>query len=173
MNVSASAGASRGLAPADEMVLVGREDELASLQALLDDVGAGGASLVIYGDPGIGKSALVDEFGRLARARGVKVARTVGMPAEQAMAFAGLHRLLRPYLAHATSLPAPQRNALDAAFGRSGAVANDLFLVALAALELLADATEGSPLLIVVEDAHSLDPDTRSEERRVGKECVP
>jgi len=141
-------------------VLVGREDELASLQALLDDVGAGGASLVIYGDPGIGKSALVDEFGRLARARGVKVARTVGMPAEQPMAFAGLHRLLRPYLAHATSLPVPQRNALDAAFGRSGAVANDLFLVALAALELLADATEGSPLLIVVEDAHSLDPDT-------------
>ena len=160
MNVSASAGASRGPAPADEIVLVGREDELASLQALLDDVGAGGASRVIYGDPGIGKSALVDEFGRLARARGVKVARTVGMPAEQAMAFAGLHRLLRPYLAHAPSLPEPQRNALDAAFGRSGAVANDLFLVALAALELLADATEGSPLLIVVEDAHSLDPDT-------------
>lgn len=160
MNVSASTGASRGPAPADEMALVGREDELASLQALLDDVRAGGASLVIYGDPGIGKSALVDEFGRLACARGVRVARTVGMPAEQAMAFAGLHRLLRPHLAHAHSLPEPQRNALDAAFGRSGAVANDLFLVALAALELLADATEGSPLLIVVEDAHSLDPDT-------------
>ncbi|MDT5047307.1 MAG: hypothetical protein QOD88_2241 [Mycobacterium sp.] len=160
MNLSASAGASRGQAPADEIPLVGREGELASLQALLDDIRAGGASLVIYGDPGIGKSALVDEFGRLARARGVKVARTVGMPAEQAMAFAGLHRLLRPYLAHAPSLPAPQRNALDAAFGRTGAVANDLFLVALAALELLADATEGSPLIIVVEDAYSLDPDT-------------
>lgn len=160
MNVSASTGPSHSPATADEMVLVGRQDELASLQALLDNVGAGGASLVIYGDPGIGKSALVDEFGRLARARGVGVARTVGLPAEQTMAFAGLHRLLRPYLAHAPSLPAPQRNALDAAFGRSGAVANDLFLVALAALELLADATEGSPLLIVVEDAYSLDPDT-------------
>jgi DNA-binding CsgD family transcriptional regulator len=142
------------------MVLVGREDELASLHALLDDVGAGGASLVIHGDPGIGKSALVDEFHRLARACGVRMARTVGVPAEQTMAFAGLHRLLRPYLAYADGLPEPQRKALDGAFGRSGGVTNDVFLVALAALELLADATEGSPLLIVVEDAHSLDPDT-------------
>jgi DNA-binding CsgD family transcriptional regulator len=142
------------------MVLVGREDELASLKTLLDDVGATGASLVIHGDPGIGKSALVDEFARLAHARGVNVVRTVGVPAEQTMAFAGLHRLLRPYLAHADSLPQPQRDALDAAFGRSATVTNELFLVALAALELLVDATEGSPLLIVAEDAHALDPDT-------------
>jgi DNA-binding CsgD family transcriptional regulator len=142
------------------MVLIGREDELALLQARLDAVGAGGSSLVIHGDPGIGKSALVDEFGRLARARGVRVVRTVGVAAEQTMAFAGLHRLLRPHLAHADRLPEPQRNALDTAFGHSGALKNDVFLVALAALELLADATEGSPLLIVVEDAHSLDPDT-------------
>jgi DNA-binding CsgD family transcriptional regulator len=160
VNVSARTEASSGSAPDDEMVLVGREDELAKLQALLDDVGAGGASLVIHGDPGIGKSALVDEFGRLARARSVNVVRTVGVPAEQGIAFAGLHRLLRPYLARTDRLPEPQRKALDAAFGRSGANANDLFLVALAALELLADATEGSPLLIVAEDAHSLDPDT-------------
>jgi DNA-binding CsgD family transcriptional regulator len=160
VNVSAPTGASSGSAPADETVFVGREDELASLKALLDDVGAGGASLVIHGDPGIGKSALVHEFGRLARARGVSVVRTVGVPVEQGMAFAGLHRLLRPYLANANSLPEPQRKALDAAFGRSGAATNDLFLVALAALELLADATEGSPLLIVAEDAHWLDPDT-------------
>ena len=160
MNVSARTEASSGSAPDDEMVLVGREDELAKLQALLDDVGAGGASLVIHGDPGIGKSALVDEFDRLARARSVNVVRTVGVPAEQGIAFAGLHRLLRPYLARTDRLPEPQRKTLDAAFGRSGANANDLFLVALAALELLADATEGSPLLIVAEDAHSLDPDT-------------
>jgi DNA-binding CsgD family transcriptional regulator len=160
VNVSARTEASSGSAPDDEMVLVGREDELAKLQALLDDVGAGGASLVIHGDPGIGKSALVDEFGRLARARSVNVVRTVGVPAEQGIAFAGLHRLLRPYLARTDRLPEPQRKTLDAAFGRSGANANDLFLVALAALELLADATEGSPLLIVAEDAHSLDPDT-------------
>jgi len=160
VNVSARTEASSGSAPYDEMELVGREDELANLQALLGDVGAGGASLVLHGDPGIGKSALVDEFGRLARARGVNVVRMVGVPAEQSLAFAGLHRLLRPYLTHADSLPEPQRKALDAAFGRSAAVTNDLFLVALAALELLSEATEGSPLLIIAEDAHSLDPDT-------------
>jgi hypothetical protein len=107
VNVSAPTGASSGSARADEMVLVGREDQFASLKALLDDVGAGGASLVIHGDPAIGKSAPVEECGRLAHARDVSVARTVGVPAEQGMAFTGRHRLLRPYLdlARASSLP--------------------------------------------------------------------
>src|SRR5258708_19653163 len=111
------------------MVLVGREDELALLQALLDDVGAGGASLVIYGDPGIGKSALVDEFGRLARARGVKVARTLRMPPEQPMPSAGLHRLLRPHLAPTPSLPPPHPTPLHPALRRTHPLPPALFLL--------------------------------------------
>jgi RNA polymerase sigma factor (sigma-70 family) len=140
--------------------LLGRDEELASLTALLDHVSAGGASLVVEGDPGIGKSALLDAFSDVAEVRGVQTLRTVGVPAERGMAFAGLHRLLRTYLARAGDLPEPQRDALAAAFGHSWAAATDLLLVALAALELLADEAAESPLLIIAEDVQWLDPDT-------------
>ena len=160
MNPSAVTETTEGTGAAPASPLLGREQEFATLVGLLDDLGNGGSSLVIQGEPGIGKSALLDAFSEAAIARGVITARTAGVPAEQGMAFAGLHRLLRPYLARSSSLPAPQQNGLAAAFGHSWATATDLFLVALAALELLAEAAADSPLLILAEDAQWFDPGT-------------
>ena len=88
------------------------------------------------------------------------VLRTAGVPSETQMAFAGLHRLLRPHLQKLADLPGPQAAALSSAFGLSNGAAPDLFLIALAALDLLADAAADAPLLLLVEDAHWLDADT-------------
>jgi DNA-binding CsgD family transcriptional regulator len=141
--------------------LIGRDRELAALEALLHRVGAGGGSLVVRGDAGIGKSAVLEFAGRRAAELGITVLTTAGVPSETEMAFAGLHRLLRPQLGRIAALPAPQRSALSTAFGLGDGAASegapDLFLIALAALDLLAEEAAASPLLLVVEDAHWLD----------------
>lgn len=115
---------------------------------------------MIRGDPGLGKSALLEEAEARALARGMTVVRTAGVESETGMAFAGLHRLLRPRLPKLAELPEPQAAALASAFGITNGSAPDTFLIALAALNLLADAAARSPLLVSVEDAHWLDADT-------------
>jgi predicted ATPase len=141
--------------------LVGREAELRRIHQLVDGVGERGAALVLRGEPGIGKSTILDEASRYAAGRGLTVLSVTAVESEARLAFAGLHQLLRPVLAGAEALPAPQRASLLAAFGMADGAAPDLFLIALGALELLSDQAAETPLLLVVEDAHWLDEPTR------------
>jgi DNA-binding CsgD family transcriptional regulator/tetratricopeptide (TPR) repeat protein len=121
-----------------------------------------GGALVVRGDPGIGKTALLAAASAAASSEGVSVLRTAGAQSETGLAFAGLHQLLRPVLARLDRLPGPQRDALSATFGVIDVPAPDPFLIALAALNLLTDAAERLPLLLVVDEAHWLDPPTAS-----------
>ena len=138
-------------------MLYGRDDEVQSVFRLIDAVGQGGATLVIRGEPGIGKSALLELARQHARAKGLTVLHATGAPSETNLPFAGLHQLVRPILTEVVGLPAPQRAALYAAFGMSDDVAPGLFLIALATLSLLADAAANSPVLIACDDAQWLD----------------
>ena len=97
--------------------LIGRDDEVARLDALLDRVRDRGGALVIRGEPGIGKSALLDRARGRASSLGARTLATVGVESESELAFAGLHQLLGPIGSHIERLPDPQRQALDAAFG--------------------------------------------------------
>ena len=105
---------------------------------------AGGGALLVHGDAGIGKSALLDHAVGLAQAAGMRVLRTTGVRTETNLPFAGLHQLLRPILAGLEALPKPQYTALGVAFGLVEGAAEDPFLIALATLTLLADAAARS-----------------------------
>jgi DNA-binding CsgD family transcriptional regulator len=140
-----------------QLPLVGRERELGVLAGLVDGVSDRGGVLVVSGEPGIGKSALLAMARRRATERGMQVLTAIGVQSEAQLPFAGLHQLLRPIIAGAEGLPVRQRVALLAAFGMTDAAAPDRFLIALAALELLADTASRAPLLVVVEDAQWLD----------------
>jgi DNA-binding CsgD family transcriptional regulator len=142
--------------------LIGREAEMQSLDDLLDGINEYGAALLVRGEVGIGKSSLLTYANARAHARGMLTLRVTGAQSEAHLPFAGLHQLLRPVLSEATNLPNPQRYALLAAFGmHASSVPPDLFLVALAALELLASVASSAPLVILVDDAHWLDPSSR------------
>ena len=103
------------------------------LDRLLDDIRARGGSLEVTGGPGVGKSALLGEAAARAADRGMLVLRVTGVQSEARLAFAGLHHLLRPALGHLDQLAAPQRHAIQAAFGLSDGPAPDMFLTALSA----------------------------------------
>ena len=136
--------------------LRGRRRECEALDRLVADVGAGRSRvLVLRGEAGVGKSALVDYL--VQQAAGSRVARAVGVESEMEMAFAGLHQLCAPMVEHLDRLPDPQRDALCVAFGLSAGSAPDRFLVGLAVLSLLAEAAEDRPLVCVVDDAQWLD----------------
>ncbi|MCW2767903.1 MAG: transcriptional regulator, LuxR family [Nocardioides sp.] len=136
-------------------VLHGRDVELARLVALIEDARGGTAgSVVVHGEPGVGKSALLAEV--LSTVSDVRVLRTQGLESESPLAFAALHRLLRPVLDLVERLPEPQARALGVAFGQEvGTV--EPFLVAVATLSMLTEAAEEQPLVCVVDDAHWLD----------------
>jgi DNA-binding CsgD family transcriptional regulator len=110
---------------------------------------------VLRGAAGVGKTALLDYVAE--RASGCRVARVAGVESEMELAFAGLHQLCAPILDGLDRLPAPQRDALRVAFGLHGGETPDRFLVALAALSILADAAERQPLVCLVDDAQWLD----------------
>jgi DNA-binding CsgD family transcriptional regulator len=137
--------------------LLGREDELARIYELIDGIGARGGALVVRGEAGIGKSALLAAARERARQRGAAVVSTTGTLSEAPLAFAGLHQLLHPLLGGLDLLPDPQRRALEAAFGIAEGDAPDLFLIGLATLGLVAEQAAETPLLFVVDDAHWLD----------------
>jgi DNA-binding CsgD family transcriptional regulator len=139
------------------LALPGRGRELRALEELLERVGERGGALVVRGEAGVGKSALLEAARRMASSRGMAVLATTGVESEAHLPFAGLHQLLRPALARLDRLPEPQRAAVQAAFGMTDAAAPDFFLIALAALDLLSDMAASRPLLLVVEDAHWLD----------------
>jgi hypothetical protein len=133
--------------------LIGRYDEIARVDALLDRVRDRGGTLVIRGEPGIGKSALLQLARDRASSLGARTLATVGVESESELAFAGLHQLLGPIGSRIESLPDPQRQALDAAFGVADLVEADPFRVALAAYRLVSDAADSSPLLLIADDA--------------------
>jgi hypothetical protein len=138
--------------------IYGREYELARLDELVDGVAERGAVLLMRGEPGIGKSTLLEAACRRAEETGMRVLSATGVQSEAPLPFAGLHQLAWPMLAQADRLPKPQRSALLTAFGmEEAAEAPDRFLIALAVLELLSDAAQPTSLLVVIEDAHWLD----------------
>ena len=140
--------------------LLGRAREQRLLTSLLDGVGDRGQALVLRGEPGIGKSRLLSVAVQTARERGMTVLAVTGVQSEAHLPFAGLHQLLRPVRDRAAQLPAIQREALDAAFGLTRESAPEHFRIAMAALDLVSDVAGEAPLLLVVEDAHWLDPPT-------------
>ncbi|GHH40728.1 ATP-binding protein [Lentzea cavernae] len=136
--------------------LRGRRGETEVLDRLLVEARAGRSQvLVLRGEAGIGKSALVDHVVR--GAAGFRIARAAGVESEMELAFAALHQLFAPMMTHVDRLPEPQRAALTVAFGLSTGSAPDRFLVGLAVLSLLAEVTEEQPLVCVVDDAQWLD----------------
>jgi DNA-binding CsgD family transcriptional regulator len=160
-------------------MLHGRSVERSVVDGLLAGARAGRSGvLVVRGDPGVGKTALLDYAGAAAGAAtlgggvagdampgggappgvtGIRVLRGVGVESEAELSFAGLHVLLGPVLDRRFALPRPQRDALDGAFGLRRTESCDRFLVGLAVLSLLAELAEDGPLLCLVDDAHWLD----------------
>ena len=136
--------------------LTGRLSERGVLDRFVAGVRAGeGRALVVRGEPGVGKTVLLDYLA--GRAAGCLVLRAVGVQSEMELAFAGLHQLCAPMLEHAESLPVPQREALRTAFGVSAGPVPDRFLVGLAVLGLLSEAAGERPLICVVDDTQWLD----------------
>ncbi len=138
------------------MPLRGRGAELSVLAGLVAAVRVGQSRvLVVRGEPGVGKTALLDELA--GQAQGCRVVRMAGVQAEVEFAFAGLHQLLAPMLDHLDKLPVPQQEALRTVFGLSEGPAPDRFLVALAVLSLLSEVARERPLVCVVDDQQWLD----------------
>ena len=137
-------------------MLLGRDAERAAIDHIVDAARSGHAgALVLRGEVGIGKTALLDDA--VANARDLTVVRIIGVESEMGMGFAALHRLLVSLLPALDHLPEPQREALESAFGLRSDTRGDVFLVGLAALTLLGDAARERPLLCIVDDAQWLD----------------
>src|SRR3984957_6870008 len=136
--------------------LTDRRAECGVLDRLINAVRAGGSRvLVVCGEPGVGKSALLDYLA--GRASGCRVVRAAGVESEMELAFAGLHQLLAPVLDRLGGLPGPQQEALRTAFGLSSGPAPDRFLVGLAVLGLVSEVAGQRPLVCVVDDEQWLD----------------
>ena len=137
-------------------VLHGRRGEREALERLLEAVRGGQSRvLVVSGEPGVGKTALLESA--IGSASGFRVMRAVGVESEMELAFAALQQLCAPMLDRLDRLPAPQQDALGVAFGLRAGDAPDRFLVGLAVLSLLAEVAEEQPLVCVVDDAQWLD----------------
>jgi hypothetical protein len=136
--------------------LLGRRWEREALDGLVEDLSSGhGWGLVVRGEAGVGKSALLGYAVEIAP--DMRVIRAVGVESEMELASAGLHQFCAPLLDRLVRLPAPQRDALGIAFGLRGGGALDRFLVGLAVLTLLSEAAEERALLCLVDDAQWLD----------------
>jgi DNA-binding CsgD family transcriptional regulator len=137
-------------------VLLGRASEREALDRLLENVRGGqSAVLVIRGEAGVGKTALLHHCAR--QASGFRVARIAGVESEMELPFAGLHQLCAPMLGRLGAVPEPQQAALGVALGLTSGGAPDRFLVALAALSLLTEVAAERPLLCFVDDTQWLD----------------
>jgi hypothetical protein len=144
--------------------LLGRQPEREVLERLLEAARGGhGGVLVVHGEPGVGKTALLEDA--VEAAQEFRIARTAGVESEIELAYAALQQLCAPILELSEHLPQPQRDALAVSFGDSAGPAPNPFLVGLAALGLLSEAAEEQPLLCVVDDAQWLD---RASARALG-----
>jgi DNA-binding CsgD family transcriptional regulator len=136
--------------------LLGRDRECEALDRLLADTLDGQSRvLVLRGEAGAGKSALLDYL--VANASDRRVVSAIGVESEMELSYSGLHQICAPVLDLLEGLPDPQREALTTVFGLSSGPVPDRFLVGLATLSLLAEAAERQPLLCIVDDAHWLD----------------
>ena len=136
--------------------MAGRGTECATLDRLLAEAQSGqSAVLVLRGEPGIGKSSLLNYAAE--HAKGCQILRAVGAEWEMELPFAGLHQLCAGLLDRREQLPAPQRDAVATAFGLSSGAPPDRFLVGLAVLGLLSGAAEEAPLVCLVDDVQWLD----------------
>jgi DNA-binding CsgD family transcriptional regulator len=137
-------------------VLRNRCSECGALDRLIEAVRAGASRvLVVRGEPGVGKTALLDYVA--GHAPGCRVVRAAGVQTEMELAFAGLHQLCAAMLDHLDRLPVPQREALQTAFGLGGGPAPNRFFVGLAELGLLSEVAEKRPLVCVIDDEQWLD----------------
>jgi DNA-binding CsgD family transcriptional regulator len=145
------------------LILRGRRDECAVLDRLLDGARAGrSGALVVEGEAGVGKTALLDYA--IGSASDLRVLGAVGVESEMELAFAALHQLCAPVLDRLERLPLPQRDALLTTFGLRAGPVPDRFLVGLAVLSLLSEVADERPLVCVVDDAQWLD--------RASAQCV-
>jgi AAA ATPase domain len=162
-------------APVPARRLFSRRSECAALDQLVASVRAGPSrALVLRGEAGVGKTALLEYL--VQHASGCGIARAVGVESEMELAYAGLQQLCAPYLDRLERLPGPQRGALGTAFGLRDGDAPDRFLVGLAVLSLLSDIAEKRPLVCIVDDAQWLDAASAQAlafvARRLGTESV-
>ncbi|MER5967587.1 BREX system ATP-binding domain-containing protein [Streptomyces sp. NPDC002057] len=155
--------------------LVGRERETGLLGRVLDEVrdGVGGSAILLRGEAGIGKTALLDWTEARAHEHGFAVLRAVGAEAEAELPFGALHQVLWPLLERSRSLPRRQREALESALGLREGMPPGGFMVGAAALALLAEAARARPLLLLVDDLHWVDSSSTAVfaflHRRVGE----
>ena len=146
-----------GPAPTPGPLPRGRQAECQQLERLVEAARCGTSRvLVISGEAGVGKSALLDHL--VAAASGCRVVRAAGVQAEAGLAFAGLHQLCTPLLHRLDRIPAPQGAAVGTAFGLRAGPAPDQFLLRLGVLSLLTEAAAERPLVCVIDDARWLDP---------------
>jgi DNA-binding CsgD family transcriptional regulator len=155
--------------------LTGRHPECGVLDRLVAAVRAGESrTLVVRGEPGIGKTALLEHLA--GQASGCRMARAAGVQSEMELAFAVLHQLCTPMLDRLKRLPAPQHDALRTAFGLSAGPAPDAFLIGLGVLSLLSELAEEQPLVCIVDDEQWLDSASAQVlafiARRLGTESV-
>jgi len=155
--------------------LLGRRSECAALEQLVASVRVGQSrALVLHGDAGVGKSALLEYLAQ--HASGCSIARAAGVESEMELAYAGLQQLCARFLDRVERLPGPQRDALGTAFGLRDGDVPDRFLIGLAVLSLLADVAEDRPLVCIVDDAQWLDAASAQAlafvARRLGAESV-
>src|SRR5215831_7980926 len=138
--------------------LTDRRSERGMLDRLVEAVRAGQSrALALRGDPGMGKTVLLEYLAGRASGAGLRVAHAVAVQSEMELAFAGLHQLCAPMLGRAERLPAPQRDALRTAFGMAAGPPPDRFFVGLAVLSLLSEVAGDRPLVVLVDDAQWLD----------------
>ncbi|HJP78981.1 MAG TPA: AAA family ATPase [Pseudonocardiaceae bacterium] len=136
--------------------LIGRRAECSALDQLIGSIRSGESrALVVHGEPGVGKTALLEYVA--VQARGFQVLRGGGVESEMELPFAGLHQLCRPLLDRLERLPGARSDALRTAFGVSAGPTPDRFLVGLAVLDLLSEAAEDRPLICLVDDYQWLD----------------
>jgi DNA-binding CsgD family transcriptional regulator len=155
---SGGSGLDRTRTGATQVQLLGRRAELETVEQLLAGVRAGRSGvLVVRGQAGIGKTALLEHVRDAAAVAGFRTEVAVGVEPESRFAFAGLHQLCAPLLDRAGALPDPQEAALGVALGLRDGAAPDRFLVGLAVLNLLAEVAEQRPLVCLVDDAQWLD----------------
>jgi hypothetical protein len=155
--------------------LLGRRSECAALDQLVASVRAvSSRALVLRGDAGVGKSALLEYLAQ--HSSGCGIARAAGVESEMELAYAGLQQLCAPFLDRVERLPGPQRDALGTGFGLRDGDAPDRFRVGLAVLSLLSDVAEDRPLVCIVDDAQWLDAASAQAlafvARRLGAESV-
>ena len=144
-----------------DVAFVDRSAEREALRGLLARAADGySGALVLRGEVGVGKTALLNETVAAAAAAGMQTIRLTGVEPETHLSYAGLHRFLLPFADHLERLPAPQREALRSTFGLVAGPQADRFLVALAVLTLLAEAASEAPLVCVVDDVQWLDPES-------------